>query len=545
MLKLALYLLCLPLSVHAFEIRSYDPDTFAPGTFRSGTWSFASVSNVGISTVGSSAANLDVQGNAQFGSGVTKSTFSTVGALTLDTNATLRVGTTFYVGNGRVGVGTTSPLVALEVNGAVQMGSGVTKSTFAADGALDMALGEPITLSGAGGNLVGVASVTASGIFGVGRALTNLNASNLDTGTVPAARNDSSSVTLQANNFNGATQLVQTNSSSLIPNGLLDSSSITKAGTTFNGASQLVQTNASSLIPNGLLDSSSITKAGTTFNGVSQLVQLDGSGNIALPSNGDLTITGASGFITTASSVTASAFYGSGAGLTGIVVLSATQTFSGQNTFTNQLTFSSNVVISPLTSSSVLFSAGGGQISQDNTNFSWGDTDNTLTINGADSVERLRIRNGAASGATYSTASQAIFEDNGPVFITLGTANAGYSGIIFESPAGSVSPFFEAGILYNTPVARALHLVTGNNQTRMTIETGGDIGIGTTDPTALLEVAGVIETFSRTVAQVQSLTPTAVGQILYCSNCTTPDMCVSTGTAVNQFRRIGTSLGCE
>lgn len=41
---------------------------------------------------------------------------------------------------------------------------------------------------------------------------------------------DASSVTLQANNFNGASQLIQTNSSSFVPNANLDGSSITKAG---------------------------------------------------------------------------------------------------------------------------------------------------------------------------------------------------------------------------------------------------------------------------------------------------------------------------
>ncbi|MDO8803788.1 MAG: SUMF1/EgtB/PvdO family nonheme iron enzyme [Elusimicrobiota bacterium] len=48
---------------------------------------------------------------------------------------------TFVVKNGNVGIGTTSPATRLEVNGAAQFGSGATRSTFTAAGAL--------TLSGA------------------------------------------------------------------------------------------------------------------------------------------------------------------------------------------------------------------------------------------------------------------------------------------------------------------------------------------------------------------------------------------------------------
>lgn len=75
--------------------------------------------------------------------------------------------------------------------------------------------------------------------------------------------------------------------------------------------------------------------------------------------------------------------------------------------------------------------------------------------------------------------------------------------------------------------------------------TGGTIGIGTTSPTSTLDVAGEVGLFSRTAAQIDALVPTKAGAVIFCSNCATSgDVCVSTGTAVAQWRRIGTTQGC-
>lgn len=48
-------------------------------------------------------------------------------------------GSTFVVKNGNVGIGTAAPATLLEVNGSAQFGSGVTKSTFTVAGALMLA----------------------------------------------------------------------------------------------------------------------------------------------------------------------------------------------------------------------------------------------------------------------------------------------------------------------------------------------------------------------------------------------------------------------
>src|SRR5207249_2151494 len=106
---------------------------------------------------------------------------------------------------------------------------------------------------------------------------------------------NSSSATLQGNAFNGNSQLVKLDSSAKLPvldgsaltnvagsvladapitgNGTsgshlgLSASSVTLQGNSFNGASQLLLLSGSALVPNNLIDASSITQQGNTFNG--------------------------------------------------------------------------------------------------------------------------------------------------------------------------------------------------------------------------------------------------------------------------------------
>lgn len=49
--------------------------------------------------------------------------------------------------------------------------------------------------------------------------------------------------------------------------------------------------------------------------------------------------------------------------------------------------------------------------------------------------------------------------------------------------------------------------------------------------------AGPVGTWSRTKAQFDAITPAAAGEIYFCSNCTVPNICVSTGTALSDFVR--------
>lgn len=47
-----------------------------------------------------------------------------------------------------------------------------------------------------------------------------------------------------------------------------------------------------------------------------------------------------------------------------------------------------------------------------------------------------------------------------------------------------------------------------------------------------------IDIYSLTKAQILGLTPTRVGRLYFCSDCTTDAVCVSTGTLLGAFSRV-------
>ncbi len=178
-------------------------------------------------------------------------------------------------------------------------------------GGADFSTTVGITISGLGGQATVFDKVQSDGSL-----ITNLNASNILTGTLDDARL-SGPVTKQGNEFNGANQLVKLDANQKLPakdgsqitslnasnvsSGTVNddrlSNNITKKGNVFNGASQLVELDSSQRFPaknaslvtniNGTNVSSgtvadarlsnNITKKGNSFNGVNQLVQLDSS----------------------------------------------------------------------------------------------------------------------------------------------------------------------------------------------------------------------------------------------------------------------------
>lgn len=161
-----------------------------------------------------------------------------------------------------------------------------------------------------------------------GANLTNLNATNINSGTLNASQLPSTATT-QGNTFNGASQLVQMNSSTQLPalnavnltnlnasniaSGTLNASRLpstaTTQGNTFNGTSQLVQLDGTGAMPavsgaalttlnasnisSGTLNASRLPSAattqGNTFNGASQLVQLNASSQLPAVSGVNVT----------------------------------------------------------------------------------------------------------------------------------------------------------------------------------------------------------------------------------------------------------------
>ena len=97
------------------------------------------------------------------------------------------------------------------------------------------------------------------------------------------------------------------------------------------------------------------------------------------------------------------------------------------------------------------------------------------------------------SGVTPNSNANSFFESNGDNYIQVGSPEANENGILFGKPSAGAS----GGIIY-TP-ANAMNLRTGGNNTRMTITSAGNVGIGTTAPTAKLDIEGDIVVKKSTV----------------------------------------------
>lgn len=135
--------------------------------------------------------------------------------------------------------------------------------------------------------------ITAATVNGNGSGLTNLDASNVSSGTLNDSRL-SANVTLQGNTFNGINQLVQLNGSGILP--ILDGSQLTNVlaanSLQLGGQGASYYLNASNLNSGTLSDallSSNVTLQGNTFNGPNQLVKLTAGGILPVLNGSQLT----------------------------------------------------------------------------------------------------------------------------------------------------------------------------------------------------------------------------------------------------------------
>jgi len=88
------------------------------------------------------------------------------------------------------------------------------------------------------------------------------------------------------------------------------------------------------------------------------------------------------------------------------------------------------------------------------------------------------------SGGTFHSSSVAIFEDNATSYIQLSNPNAGETGILSGNAATSIRSAF----IFTTD--SAIRIRTGGNNSRMSIDNAGNVGINTNGPNSKLEVNG-------------------------------------------------------
>jgi hypothetical protein len=88
-----------------------------------------------------------------------------------------------------------------------------------------------------------------------------------------------------------------------------------------------------------------------------------------------------------------------------------------------------------------------------------------------------------------------VVEDNNATYISMLTPDVSESGILFGSPVNGAN----GGIIFNNAaLPDGLQFRINGNQTRMVIESTGEVGIGTTAPAASLHVAGDVRTDGAT-----------------------------------------------
>lgn len=193
-------------------------------------------------------------------------------------------------------------------------------------------------------------------------------------------------------------------------------------------------------------------------------------------------------------------------------------------------------------------------------------TDIVLTSNnGTDSTYYLDLGinssgfSQSASSNSYTTSQSTgsyLYASNAGLSLgTLDTTSNGW--LMFFSSATYRGAFtnygtFEVGVSTNqwATDTQAVHVSSGAfvlDGTGANMTVGGSLTVaGASTLTGAVAVSsntvlsGFLQLFPRTLAQLQALTPAAVGQVYFCSNCVA-SVCVSSGTAVDQFQAIAST----
>ena len=457
--------------------------------------------------------------------------------MVLNTSASIsfsQLNSTVFFTNGNLGVNTTSPTTNLDVNGAIKV-SGISS------------LANTTTTNISSSNLISTS--VSSGLL----SATNVIGTNITAGTLSASTITASNLSLTGNvNIGGTLTTVNITSSNVkntnISSGTLNASglsTLTNTTTTNISTSSLIVDNiVASSINGSTLDGSSLTctniSVANTGTGTITTASILASGlsNLSsVPTNsinistGSLNVSGASILVnTTATNVSVGTIIASTGITTGTIRATGTSSLSN-TTVTNASTGGLNASgLSALANTTVNnFSTGGLNVSGTSvlsnttaTNVSVGvliastgittgsirtshlniasttipfintNNANTSNINITTSNLRLTQAGNPLNQYTSNTSSGVYMtyqQNSGAVSGIIGLDGVGYSGVQTGSFAIS------------TWTAHPINFLT-NNVNRMTINSSGNIGIGTTSPSYPLEVNGGIKTTGMTVANI-------------------------------------------
>jgi hypothetical protein len=97
----------------------------------------------------------------------------------------------------------------------------------------------------------------------------------------------------------------------------------------------------------------------------------------------------------------------------------------------------------------------------------------------------LHIFESSAGTMTANASSVAVFERNGPSFISILGPDGSERGILFGDPGNPK----RGGIVFDSQINNGMEFRVGGNLTMMVIDQDGDVGIRMTNPTRSLQIA--------------------------------------------------------
>lgn len=469
-------------------------------------------------------------------------------SLLLNTNST-----------GNVGVGAAVPGAKLDVDGDAHFGNPGTKSAFGTTGALTMASGASAVLSGANGFVTSASSVNASAFFGNGANVTNVAAVSVPASGVTAGNFQSAAynfpTSLGVGTLTPATKLDVVGSAQFGSGA--PKSTFTAAGvlqlasplsTTYGGTGQNFGAAGINTVP----FFSAAGTMGTIAAGANATV-------LRVPTAGGAPAFGAVDLSQTNATVNQllTSRGGTGQDWSGIAQ-GAVPYFSGAGTMNTLAAGTAGQVLqtngaglnptwaSPSVGGATTLTAGKIWVGAAVTNIATERTvsgDITLSNTGVAAVVNLPSISGAnltSLTATNISAGTAGINVSGNAATATAVAGGAANQIPYQSGAGATTfvaaPGANMVLVGNggAPSWTNTPTFTGTNisGTAASLSIGGNAATATSATSATTAGTATIATgfTSAALATLQATTPTALGQVYYCNNCTTTAVCISTGT---------------